>query len=445
MRAHVKRATRLQGSTTVPGDKSVSHRALLFSALADGRCDVENLSPGADVRSTAQCLQRLGVSMELAPGRVVVQGVGLSGLRTPTEVLDCGNSGTTMRLLAGVVAGARLAATLDGDESLRGRPMRRVLAPLREMGALATGRKNEKGEEYAPLVFQASPALQGKAHVLAVSSAQVKSCLLLAGLFAEGETSVQEPEPSRDHTERMLRALGAPLHFRPDGAVIVRRPNASLRAPAHLVVPGDPSSAAFLVAAGLLVPGADITVEGVDVNPTRTGFLRALQRMGANVSIEGSGERAGDPIATLRVQGQGGAKLRGIEIGGAEIPALVDEVPLLAILATQAQGTTTIRGASELRVKESDRLREVALGLRKMGAQVEELPDGLVIEGPSSLRGAHIDAARDHRIAMGFTVAGLCADGETTIDGAEWADISYPGFFRLLAELTGGAVDTQGS
>lgn len=441
MRALIRRAERLHGGTQPPGDKSISHRALIFSALAHGTCKVENLSPGEDVRSTAACLRQLGVRIDAEGSNATVFGAGLEGLRSPTGVLDCGNSGTTMRLLSGVLAGANTGGVLDGDESLRSRPMKRVLAPLRQMGAACEGTRDAKGEEKAPLHFKPGADLKGVRHDLTVASAQVKTCLLLAGLFAQGETTVREPEVSRDHTERMLRAFGAPLTFWPDRAISIRRPEKPLQSPESLVVPGDPSSAAFLLAAALVVPGGEVTLAGVDVNPTRIGFLRVLQRMGARIELTPETDRGGDPVATLKAHGD--VALTGTEITSGEVPSLLDEVPILAVVASQAKGRTTIRGAGELRVKESDRLAKVAAGLAAMGVPVQELPDGLIIDGPVALKGARIDAARDHRIAMSFSIAGLCAEGETEIVGAEWADISYPGFYSLLAGLTGGAVSTR--
>lgn len=435
MRARVNHANRLHGHVIVPGDKSISHRALMFAALSEGRVEIEGLSPGADVRSTGACMRALGARIEYEGAKVVVHGVGAAGLRPPAAVLDCGNSGTTMRLLAGIIAGAGIAATLDGDASLRKRPMQRVLDPLREIGARCAGQRNDSGAEVAPLRFEAGGKLRAQAHTLKIASAQMKSCLLLAGLYAEGETSVREPELSRDHTELMLPLFGVPVHD-----TSVRGPCLPLEAPARLAVPGDFSSAAFLIAAAAMIPGAELVVEGVSDNPTRTGFLRTMQRMGADVRVEPSGERGGDPVASLHVRG--GAKLRGIVLDS-DVPAQIDEIPMLAILATQAEGVTTIRGAAELRVKESDRLSLVARNLRAMGAELEELPDGLIIQGKQKLRGASIETAHDHRLAMGFTIAGLCAEGETIIEGAEWADVSFPGFFSLLADLTGGCVATE--
>ena len=421
----------------VPGDKSISHRALMFAALGVTALELEHLAPGADVRSTAACLEALGVRRSArADGTLVVQGQG--PLRLPARALDCGNSGTTMRLLSGLVAGSGIRATLDGDASLRQRPMRRVLKPLRAMGAHVAGAASGE-EECAPLVFSGG-ALRGVSHTLRLASAQVKSCLVLAGLQAEGLTRIQEPHPSRDHTERMLRAFGAPLHITKEGTVVVERLLRPLSLPARLRIPGDPSSAAFFVGAALLVPGGSVSCTAVDVNPTRTGFLRVLGRMGADVRLEPGPEAAGDPVATLHVRF--GGRLRGTTILPEEVPALLDEVPLLAIVASQAEGETRLSGAGELRVKESDRLRQVCRGLKAMGADVEETDDGFVLRGPAQLTGAHLDASGDHRMAMSFAVAGLVAEGETHLEGAEWADISYPGFFAELAARSSGAVQS---
>ena len=433
MRATVRRAAGFSGVAPVPGDKSISHRALILGALAEGRTEATNLGTGADVRSTAAALRALGVPLDISGAAATVEGVGLRGLRAPAGVLDCGNSGTTLRLLAGVLAGAGIPAVLDGDDSLRVRPMGRVIAPLRAMGARLDGAPGDR----APLRLHGGVRLAGVRHELAVASAQVKSLLLLAGLHADGATSVREPHPSRDHTERMLTAQGAPLVREPDGAWTIRRPDRPLAPFGRLEIPGDPSSAAFLATAALLVPGGEVTVPGVLVNPTRSGFFGALERMGAPLEVRRGPDRAGEPTATVTVRH---GPLRGTLVASAEVPSLVDEVPLLAVVATQAEGRTEIRGAGELRVKESDRLARIAAGLGAMGAFVEELPDGLVIHGPTPLAGAALDAAGDHRIAMAFAVAGLAAAGETTVDGAEWADVSWPGFFALLDRLSRGAV-----
>ena len=431
MEVRIRPARSIRGEVRVPGDKSISHRALILGALARGESLLRNLSPGADVRSTARCLRALGVSMEFYPEgngsegpTARVRGVGLSGLSPPSVPLDAGNSGTTMRLLAGVLAGQPFESVLTGDESLRRRPMGRIIEPLSQMGA-----SMESAEGRAPLRIRGGH-LRGIRYELPVPSAQVKSCLLLAGLFADGKTTVVESVPTRDHTERMLLQQGAPLER--SGQEITLDPCPKLE-PLEMRVPGDLSSAAFWIAAAALLPGSELVVKDVGLNPTRTGFLTALQRMGAPISSENLREEAGEPVGDLLVQGA--EELQAVEIGGEELPTLIDEIPLLAVVATQAEGTTVIRDAEELRVKETDRLRAVAHNLRRMGAEVEELPDGLVIPGPQPLEGARLPGYGDHRIVMAFAIAGLIAQGETTIEGAEWADISYPGFFEILSQI----------
>ena len=438
MQVRIRRADKCSGSAVAPGDKSISHRSLIFAALGEGDCDVSHLGPGADVRSTADCLRALGVQIELEGGVARVQGRGLGGLRPAATDLDCGNSGTSMRLLSGLLAGSGVGGTLVGDESLSRRPMARVLDPMRAMGADCHGCKDEKGREVAPLSFSPRVSLKGCRHKPAVASAQVKTCILLAGLWASGTTRVREPLLSRDHTERMLEAFGAPLRHESDGTISVTRCE-RLEIPSHLLVPGDPSSAAFLLAPALLVPDGHIAVEKVGTNPTRGGFIRVMQRMSSGVTLGPETDCGGEPVATIEAGNVG--PLQATDVGPEEIPSLVDEVPLLAIMASQAEGVTTIRGAAELRVKESDRLAETTRGLTAMGAQIEELPDGLIIHGPSKLNGADIDSAGDHRIAMCFAIAGLIADGTTTIQGAECANISFPGFYEKLGELSGGAVN----
>jgi len=430
MRAIVTRATRLEGAATVPGDKSIGHRAVLLAALARGATRVRGLPSGADVQSSLSCVRALGVDVRVVDEAVVLDSPGPAGWRRDALTLDAGNSGTTARLLLGMLAPvAGLRAKLIGDGSLSRRPMRRVAAPLQRMGAQVV--LSPDGSLPARLE---GAALHGEEHRLEVASAQVKTALLLAGLGAEGTTRVCEPAPSRDHTERMLPLFGAEVRA-VAGALEVER--AVLRAPEEtLRVPGDPSSAAFLAVAAALVPGGQVTLSGVGLNPLRTGAFDVLRAMGA-VCGATLDDGPGEPVGTLQVHG---ALSRPVEISGALIPRLVDELPLLAVAAATVPGVTRIRDAAELRVKESDRIRTVVAGLRAMGAAVEEHADGLEIDGGRPLHGALIDAAHDHRIAMAFTVAGLVADGETVIDGAQWADISFPGFFALLHRLTGGAV-----
>ena len=456
----------------VPGDKSISHRALLFAALAEGESRIAGLAAGNDVRSTARCLAQLGVPLLRGDGTpwqpqprslefpedeeptfvpperprgsaplplrdadmghddAIVLGQGLSGLREPPGVLDCGNSGTTLRLLAGILAGAGLEATLSGDASLSGRPMERVAAPLRQLGAVV-----ETSSGRPPLTVRRGHPLRAGAIASEVASAQVKSAVLLAGLFAEGETRFTEPARSRDHSERMLRLMGAEVLQR--GNTVAVRGRASLRGFAF-DVPGDLSSAAFLLAAALVGPeGSSVALEHVGVNPTRTGFLDALSMFGVRLKLELGSETGPEPVAKLTASAQ---KLRGAQLDGELVLRAIDEVPILAVLGALAEGETVIRGAGELRVKESDRLTQMAQGLRAMGARVKELPDGLRISGAGGRGGrleggAQVDAAHDHRIALAFSVAALAADQSCTISGAEWADVSFPGFYRLLRRL----------
>lgn len=423
MEARVRGPQAVRGEARVPGDKSISHRALILGALAHGETKIRGLSPAGDVRSTAGCLRALGVEIQSEGEAVRVMGRGPEGLIPPAAPLHCGNSGTTMRLLCGVLAGRPFGAVLVGDGSLSRRPMRRVAEPLRLMGAAIHARDGE----YPPLRVRGG-RLRGIRYRPPVASAQVKSAVLLAGLQAEGETTVEEPAPSRDHTERMLVYLGAKLER--DGLRVQLVPT-ELEA-RDITVPGDFSSAAFLMAAAAARPGAEVLIRGVGVNPTRTGFLDALRGMGADVALLNRREANGEPVADILVRGR---ELQGIELSGDIIPRMIDELPLVFVLATQAVGTTVVRDAGELRVKESDRIAAMGENLRRMGAAVEEYPDGMCIRGPQRLRGARISGFRDHRVVMACAVAGLYAEGETLIGDAEWADISFPGFFGILEGL----------
>jgi 3-phosphoshikimate 1-carboxyvinyltransferase len=420
------------GRVRIPGDKSISHRALMLGALAEGETTIEGLLLGEDPRSTAACFRALGAEIsDLNTDRVTVRGIGIGNLQEPIGVLDAGNSGTTLRLMLGILAShPDRFFTITGDDSLRSRPMGRVVKPLTMMGAQIWGRRDNtlaplavRGQSLKPIHYQ-SP----------IASAQVKSCILLAGLMTEGQTTVSEPALSRDHSERMLRAFGAEVIVDPETI------SATVVGPAKLqgqrvIVPGDISSAAFWLVAAAIVPGSDLTIENVGINPTRTGILDVLHQMGANITLENERDAAGEPVADLRVRY---GPLTGCEIGGALIPRLVDEIPILAVAATVAQGKTVIRDAEELRVKESDRLAVMAAALQKMGAQVTEQPDGLEITGPVQLRGADVDSHTDHRIAMSLAIAALVAQGTTTIDRAEAAAISYPDFVPTLERLTQG-------
>jgi 3-phosphoshikimate 1-carboxyvinyltransferase len=416
--ARVRAARRLEGEVHLPGDKSISHRALMLNAVADGEACVDGLSNGADVASTAACLRALGVEIE--DGRVA--GRGLAGLREPAGPLDCGNSGTTMRLLAGLLAGRPFTVTLIGDGSLSRRPMDRVVAPLRLMGALA---------ETEPLRVGGVAPLRAVTYESPVASAQVKSAVLLAGLSADGPTRVVEPAATRDHTERMLAAMGVPVESGV-GSVTVTGPAAALR-PLDVAVPRDLSAAAFwLVAAGLHAD-ANLRLPGIGVNPTRTALLDLLEAAGVRVARLRPRLAGVEPVADLEVGTA--AKGRAFEVAGTAAAQLIDELPVLAVAAALLPGTSRITGARELRVKESDRVAAMTAGLAAMGADVTELADGWEIRGPRHLEGARVASAGDHRVAMALAVAGLLADGETEIEDAECVDISYPGFWDQLEAL----------
>jgi len=419
----------LQGRLRVPGDKSISHRALMLGAIAQGETTIEGLLLGEDPRSTAACFRALGAEIsELNTELVKVRGIGLGQLQEPVDVLNAGNSGTTLRLMMGLLAShPGRFFTVTGDSSLRSRPMSRVVKPLQQMGAQIWGRQNNS---LAPLAIQGQP-LQPIHYHSPIASAQVKSCILLAGLMTEGQTTVTEPALSRDHSERMLKAFGAELQVDPDTHSVTITGQASLQGQS-VIVPGDISSAAFWLVAGATVPGSELYVENVGVNPTRTGVLEALAMMGADITLENQREVAGEPVADLRVRyGQ----LKAGEIAGDLIPRLIDEIPILAVAAVFAQGTTVIRDAAELRVKESDRIAVMAAELNRMGAKVTELPDGLEITGGTPLTGTEVDSHTDHRIAMSLAIAALNASGNTTIHGAEAAAISYPDFTTTLQQL----------
>jgi 3-phosphoshikimate 1-carboxyvinyltransferase len=425
----------LRGKVELRGDKSIGHRALLFAALAEGRSTIEGLSGGLDHRSTADILRALGVSIAETAERVVVEGVGLEGLRPCERDLDCGNSGTTMRLFAGLLSGQQFSTCLVGDRSLSRRPMRRVVEPLRARGANIAGSERE-GDVYAPLVIGKSKSgLIGLEYDMPVASAQVKSALLLAGLYARGPTALKEPMLSRDHTERMLLDLGVPIQT--FGPMVVLDPDGwSRRWDAFdLVVPGDLSSAAFLIAAAQIVPGSSIAIEGCGVNPTRTGFLDALRPMGSTLRIEPKGARfASEPVADLHVRA---GPLRATDLGGELLVRMIDEVPAFSALAARAQGRSTIRDARELRIKESDRIAATATILRAFGCTCSELEDGLVVEGAPELTPAHVDSMGDHRIAMTSAVLALAAGGESVVDDVECVDTSFPTFASIMQSLGG--------
>jgi 3-phosphoshikimate 1-carboxyvinyltransferase len=433
----VRRSGPLRGRCTVPGDKSISHRALLFGALADGRVEIDGLGVGEDNAATARALASLGVPVRWSRGeaRAVVDGVGLGGLRAAGEPLDCGNSGTSIRLLTGLLAGQPFATTLEGDASLTRRPMGRLARPLRMMGARIEGRREPARPDdlYPPLVVQGG-ALTGIAVDLPVASAQLKSAVILAGLQAHGPTRVTEPGLSRDHTERMLAALGAPLVADPIRRTVTVDPagwDGKLKA-GPIRVPGDLSSAAFLIVAALVVPGSDVTVENVGLNPTRTGLLDVLAAMGADLEVAVTGDAMGEPVGTVRARA---GRLRGTDVHGALALRAIDEIPALAVAAAMAEGTTRFADLHELRIKESDRIASLARELGRAGRQVTEAPDGFVVEGSgAAVRGGPVRPDHDHRIAMAGAVLGLGGEEETVVPTAD-IGTSFPTFASILREL----------
>jgi 3-phosphoshikimate 1-carboxyvinyltransferase len=414
----------LRGEVGVPGDKSVSHRAVMLAALAEGRSRITGFLEGEDTRATAAIFQRLGVRIEAEGAQRIVHGVGLHGLRVADSALDCGNAGTGMRLLAGLLAGQAFASELVGDASLSKRPMNRVIEPLRRMGA----RIDAAPGGLPPLRIHANNILQAIDFETHVASAQVKSAVLLAGLYAQGETRVREPHPTRDYTERMLRAFGWPVAFGPGWATLDG--GHQLRA-TDVDVPADFSSAAFFLVAASVVPGSELRLRRVGMNPRRTGLLAALRLMGADITEDNPGEQGGEPVADLRVRH---ARLRGIEVPEALVPDMIDEFPALFTAAALAEGRTVVRGAAELRVKESDRIAVMSAGLRALGARIQETPDGAVIEG-GRLAGGSADSHGDHRIAMSLAIAAQCATGEVRIGDCANVATSFPGFVELATSV----------
>lgn len=425
MRLQISPALKLSGTIRVPGDKSISHRAVMLGSLAQGNTEIEGFLRGRDCLSTIRCCRALGIDISNKDGIVIVRGKGLYGLQEPENVLNVGNSGTTIRLMSGILAGQPFASTFTGDSSIRRRPMGRVIKPLTEMGAVFLGRKKDslapftiKGGNLKPFVYQ-SP----------VASAQVKSALLLAGLFTSGWTEVIEPSKSRNHTELMLSSFGAKVET--DGLSVRVEGGAKLTAQ-KVVVPGDMSSAAFFLVAGAIMPESCIKIESVGLNPTRDGIIDVLREMGANIKITNKKTIAGELIGDLEVET---STLQGVSIGGETIPRLIDEVPILAVAGLFAKGVTEIRDASELKVKESNRLATICEGLKRLGGRIEELPDGLRIWGGYPLRGAICQSYNDHRIAMSLAIAALRAEGETVIEDAETIDVSFPSFNDIIKKL----------
>ena len=417
----------LRGEVSPPPDKSISHRSIMFASMAEGKSIVRNFLRAEDPLSTIRAFRTLGIPItEVATGEITIEGKGLNGLTEPFDVIDCGNSGTTIRLISGLLAGNPFLSILTGDDSLKQRPMARVINPLKQMGALISARG---GDKYPPLAIKGS-ALKAIDYTMPIASAQVKSCVIMAGLYADGTTTITEPQRSRDHTERMLSAMGAGIKVQ-DLSVSVKG-NPKLHA-VDVTVPADFSSAAFFIAGALLVPNSEIVIKDVGINQTRTGLLNVLADMGASIKIENMREISGEPIADIICSSA--EKLKAVKIAGDIIPSLIDEFPILCILASQADGVTEIRGAQELRVKESDRIKAMAIELAKLGVEVREYPDGIDIKGNTNLKGGPVESYGDHRIAMSLSIAALIAQGTTVLNNASCADISFPGFYEKLKGL----------
>lgn len=418
--------TSLKGELTVPGDKSISHRTVMLGALAEGTTEVHGFLQGADCLSSIACFRSMGIEIENQPDVVRIHGKGLHNLQAPTDILDVGNSGTTTRLMSGILAAQPFSSTVTGDASIQKRPMGRIITPLTQMGADITS-IHDNG--CAPLRIQGRP-LTGLHYQSPVASAQVKSAILLAGLYAEGETSVTEPYVSRNHTELMLEAFGGTVHC--EGTTATVRQTAKLEA-RNISVPGDISSAAYFIVAGLITPNSCITIRNVGINPTRDGILEVCKAMGADIQIEALRQDIGEQTADITVRT---SRLTGTVIEGGIIPRLIDEIPAIAILACFAEGTTIIKDAQELKVKESNRIDVMVKNLTAMGADIEGTEDGMIIHGGASLHGAVIDSRLDHRIAMSFAIAGINAEGETEITGGDCVTISYPDFYHDLEQLS---------
>ncbi|HLI85361.1 MAG TPA: 3-phosphoshikimate 1-carboxyvinyltransferase [Bryobacteraceae bacterium] len=428
MQQHICPASPLSGSIVLPGDKSISHRYAMIASLANGRTRIRNYSTGADCHSTLGCLRNLGVEIDVQGTEVTIQGRGLDGLRAPGRQLDAGNSGSTIRMLSGILAGQHFASRIGGDESLSRRPMQRIMRPLAEMGASIRARE----EKYPPLEIEGAP-LHSVHYALPVPSAQVKTCVLFAGLFAEGQTSVIEPVRTRDHTEIALREFGADLTIERQKIAITGRPKLTGR---DLAVPSDLSSAAFFMVAALLVPGSRLAIHGVGLNPTRSALLDVLSGMGARIRIPNLESANGELVGDILVEH---APVRGGVVEGALTAALIDEIPVLAVLGAASEEGLTVRDAGELRIKETDRIRTIVENLRRMGIAAEELPDGFVVPGRQTFRAAHFESYGDHRIAMAFAVAALAADGESVIEDADAASVSFPEFWETLAGVSSAA------
>ena len=422
----VNQAKDLKGEIKVPGDKSISHRAIMLGSIAKGDTTIENFLRSADCMSTVECFRKMGIEIIFEDGIVTVKGKGLFGLHEPSDVFDVGNSGTTMRLIVGILAGQKFHSTLTGDESIRRRPMGRVIEPLKKMGAVIHGRQRDT---LAPLTVIGKD-IKGITYEMPISSAQVKSAILLAGLYASGATTVIEKEPTRDHTERMLEHFGAGIKINEKKISVEGRQELN---GGKVFVPGDISSAAFPIVAAAIVPGSEILIRNVGVNPGRTGIIDVLHRMGAQIEVADERMLSGEPVADISVKY---SQLNAIELSGSVIPRIIDEIPVIAVAATQAKGKTVIKGAEELRVKESDRIKTTVHELKRLGANIEEARDGFVIYGPSKLKGAVCQSYGDHRIAMISAIAGLAASGQTVVEKTECVETSFPTFTSILNSLS---------
>ena len=421
----INKINSLRGEITIPGDKSISHRSIMFGALSKGTTEIHHFLQSADCLSTISCFEKMGISVENKGETVLVHGKGLRGLTKPSQLLDCGNSGTTTRLISGILSAQDFDVTLTGDASIQKRPMKRIIEPLSLMGADLSSINNNG---CAPLYIHGS-RLHGIHYHSKVASAQVKSSILLAGLYAEGETKVTEPYISRNHSELMLKHFGADVHT--EGTTVSIRPADELFAQ-KIIVPGDISSAAYFIAAGLIIPNSEILIKNVGINPTRDGIIKVCREMGANITLLNETNASGEPTADILVRS---SSLKGTTIEGAIIPALIDELPIIAVMACFANGTTVIKDAAELKVKESNRIAVMVQNLSLMGADVTETDDGMIINGGKPLHGAVIDSYLDHRIAMSFAVCGMACSGETEILGSECVNISYPEFYRDIEKL----------
>jgi 3-phosphoshikimate 1-carboxyvinyltransferase len=422
----IRPVNKLHGIILPPADKSITHRAIMFASIAEGESQVDNYLRADDCMRTLDAFTAMGVSIDTSATRLKIKGVGLGGLKSPAGAIDAGNSGTTVRLLCGILAGQDIAVRLSGDASLSRRPMQRIIEPLVKMGVRIQARDNN----FLPLEIHGTPKLRPILYTSPIPSAQVKSCVLLAGMQAKGPTCFQEPVKSRDHTERMLQAQGADITAT---RLFVTIKGPSRLKPFSIKVPGDISSAAFFMVAATLLPGSKITLCNVGINPTRDGILEVLRNMGAKITVTNTAAVSGEPVADITVES---ARLKSGEIKGGIMPRLIDEIPILALAATQAEGTTVISGAGELRVKESDRLKTISEELKKMGARIQEREDGLVIDGPTPLTGRDVESHGDHRVAMTLAVAGLIAAGNTRVNNTACVDTSFPGFLAELQHLS---------